>query len=105
MVYETNTTSDQLTVFSEIYYKEGWNAYLDDELIPHMRVNYVLRAAVVPEGKHTLVFKFEPEVIQTGSIISLISYGLLLLIPLGWYLKTRKSNKGPKEKNESVQVI
>ncbi|UCE92962.1 MAG: YfhO family protein [Flavobacteriaceae bacterium] len=105
MVYETKTSSDQLAVFSEIYYKEGWNAYLDGELIPHMRANYVLRAAVVPAGNHKLVFKFEPRVIQTGSIISLISYGFLLLIPLGWYLKTRKSNKGPTDKNESIQVI
>jgi hypothetical protein len=56
-----------------------------------MRANYVLRAAVIPAGNHELVFKFEPQVIQTGRNISLISYGLLLLIPLGWYFKERKT--------------
>ena len=89
--YNTKTEKSQLAVFSEIYYKDGWNAYLDGEQIPYMRANYVLRAAVVPAGDHELVFKFEPKVIQTGNTVSLISYGLLLLIPLGWYFKERKT--------------
>jgi hypothetical protein len=91
MVYKTASQSDQLAVFSEIYYKDGWNAYLDGKIIPYMRANYVLRAAVIPAGNHELVFRFEPQVIQTGRNISLISYGLLLLIPLGWYFKERKT--------------
>jgi uncharacterized membrane protein YfhO len=91
MVYKTASQSDQLAVFSEMYYKDGWNAYIDGKMIPYMRANYVLRAAVIPAGNHELVFKFEPQVIQTGRNISLISYGLLLLIPLGWYFKERKT--------------
>ena len=91
MTYKTASQTEQLAVFSEIYYKDGWNAYLDGEEIPHMRANYVLRAAVIPAGNHELIFKFEPKVIQTGRNISLISYGLLLLIPLGWYFKERKN--------------
>ena len=90
MVYKTASQSDQLAVFSEIYYRDGWNAYLDGKMIPYMRANYVLRAALIPEGSHELIFKFEPEVIQTGNMISLVSYGLLLLIPLGWYFKEKK---------------
>jgi len=91
MTYKTASQTEQLAVFSEIYYKDGWNAYVDGEEIPHMRANYVLRAAVIPAGNHELIFKFEPKVIQTGRNISLISYGLLLLIPLGWYFKERKN--------------
>jgi hypothetical protein len=91
MTYKTTSQTEQLAVFSEIYYKDGWNAYVDGEEIPHMRANYVLRAAVIPAGNHELLFKFEPKVIQTGRNISLISYGLLLLIPLGWYFKERKN--------------
>ena len=90
MKYKTTSQTQQLAVFSEMYYAAGWNAYLDGEKISHMRANYVLRAALIPEGNHELIFKFEPKVIETGSLISLISYGLLLLIPLGWYFKERK---------------
>ncbi|MEQ6123340.1 YfhO family protein [Pseudotenacibaculum sp. MALMAid0570] len=91
--YESNTTSDQFAVFSEIYYKDGWNAYIDGELESHYRVNYVLRGLKVPAGEHTIEFKFEPKVIQTGSTISLVSYFLLLLIPLGWFFIDKRKTK------------
>ena len=88
--YESSTSEDQFAVFSEIYYKDGWNAYIDGEIIPHYRVNYVLRGMQVPAGMHTIEFKFEPEVIQTGTTISLISYALLLLIPVGWFWRNHR---------------
>jgi len=91
--YKSSSATDQLAVFSEIYYKDGWNAYIDGQLMPHIRVNYVLRALRIPAGDHDIVFKFEPKVIATGSMISLISYGLLILIPLAWFLKERKKKK------------
>jgi len=93
LTYESNVKTNQLAVFSEIYYKKGWNAYVDGNLSSHFRVNYVLRALVIPPGKHQIVFKFEPQIIKQGNTITLISYGLLILIPLGWYFKEKKSNK------------
>ncbi len=81
--YTSNTKSDQLAVFSEIYYKDGWNAYIDGELYPHFRVNYVLRAMVVPEGSHTIEFKFEPEIYKKGEAVSLASSLLLILLVVG----------------------
>ena len=91
--YESKTTKPQFAVFSEIYYKDGWNAYVDGELTPHYQVNYVLRGMEVPAGEHIIEFKFEPKVIQTGSTISLISYLFLILIPLGWFLKERRAKQ------------
>ncbi|MEN8124170.1 MAG: YfhO family protein [Bacteroidota bacterium] len=93
LTYVSNAKTNQLAVFSEIYYKRGWNAYVDGNLSPHFRVNYVLRAMVIPSGKHQIEFKFEPQIIKQGNTITLISYGLLILIPLGWYFKEKKSNK------------
>ena len=90
LTYQSKTAKEQFAVFSEIYYKDGWNAYVDGKLTPHFRVNYVLRGMIVPAGKHTIEFKFEPKVIQQGKIISLSSYGLLLLITLGWFFYQRK---------------
>ena len=91
--YESNASTDQLAVFSEMYYKNGWNAYVDGELTPHFRVNYVLRAMILPKGSHEITFKFEPEVIETGNTIVLVSYFLMLLIPVGWYFKEKKNIK------------
>ena len=90
LIYESNSTKNQFAVFSEIYYKDGWNAYVDGELKPHFRVNYVLRGMEVPAGKHTIEFKFEPTVIKNGNTITLTSYFLLLIIPVGWFFYGKK---------------
>ena len=85
LTYASSAKTAQFAVFSEIFYKEGWNAYVDGVLVPHYRVNYVLRGMEVPSGAHTIDFKFEPKVIEKGKIISLISYVLLLFISVGWF--------------------
>ena len=76
----TNITSNQLVVFSEIYYEKGWNAYIDGEIIPHFRVNYVLRSMMVPEGTTKIEFKFEPSSYSTGETVAYASSILLLLL-------------------------
>lgn len=80
LVYESNSSSEGLAVFSEIYYPSGWNAYVDGKLTPHFRVNYVLRAMKLPAGKHNVEFKFEPSIIATGEKISAASMALLFLL-------------------------
>jgi uncharacterized membrane protein YfhO len=57
---------------------------VDDVLVPHFRVNYVLRAMVVPAGKHKIDFKFEPKVYVVGEKISFASSLLLILLVLGF---------------------
>jgi len=92
--YEVNNEHDGFAVFSEVYYPKGWNAYLDQQLVPHYEVNYLLRGLPIPAGKHKLEFKFEPEVIQRGTTITLLTLvmGLLLfgLAILYQYKKGRK---------------
>ncbi|MBK5208100.1 MAG: YfhO family protein [Flavobacteriaceae bacterium] len=90
LVYDFTSNTKQFAVFSEIYYKDGWNAYIDGNLTPHYRVNYVLRGLEIPKGTHKIEFKFEPTVIKQGSSITLISYGLLLIISAGWLFIERK---------------
>ncbi len=79
LVYEYNAKSPQFTVFSEIYYPKGWNAYVDGKLMPHFRVNYVLRAMILPSGKHKVVFKFEPKGYFVGYKIAYVFVILLFL--------------------------
>lgn len=93
LTYQSNTQKEQFAVFSEIYYKDGWNAYVDGKLMPHYSINYVLRGMIIPAGNHKIEFKFEPKVIQTGGFISLASYGVLVLIAIGG-LYYEKKNKG-----------
>jgi uncharacterized membrane protein YfhO len=77
--YNSTSLKNGIVIFSEIYYDKGWNAYVDGELKPHFRANYVLRGMQVPSGNHTVEFKFEPSSYNTGEKISLASSIILLL--------------------------
>ena len=84
--YVSYNTSAGFAVFSENYYKNGWKATIDGEEAKIYQVNYVLRGLQIPAGKHTIEFKFEPQVVKTGSTIALFSaIGMLLLIAAGIY--------------------
>lgn len=89
--YTSNNANDGLAVFSEIYYQKGWKATIDGKESSIYRVDYTLRGLGIPAGKHTIEFKFEPEVIKTGSTITLISgVGMLLLLIGGVYFERKK---------------
>ena len=89
--YISNNSNEGFAVFSEMYYQNGWIAMIDGKEVPIYRVNYVLRGLKIPSGKHTIEFKFEPEVVKTGSTIALISsIGMLLLIGAGVYFDKKK---------------
>ena len=83
LIYESDCIQDQVAVFSEIYYDKGWNATIDGKSALHFRADYVLRAMVIPAGKHTIEFRFEPNAYFTGNKIALASSVLLILFALG----------------------
>jgi hypothetical protein len=90
--YISSNPHEGLAVFSEIYYENGWNAYIDGKKTEHFPVDYVLRALVVPAGEHTVEFKFEPQVIKTGSIITVISVIGMLSLLIGGIYYEKKNN-------------
>lgn len=83
LVYSSSSAKDQFAVFSEMYYGNGWKSFIDGKEMPHYNVNYVLRGMEIPSGKHTITFKFEPQVVKTGSKIALASSILLGILTLG----------------------
>jgi hypothetical protein len=89
--YTSNNTNDGLAVFSEVYYPKGWKATIDGKAADIFRVNYVLRGLKIPAGKHSIEFKFEPEVVKTGGTIALFSsVGMMVLIIVGLYFERKK---------------
>ncbi len=83
LIYKSINTNDGFAVFSENYYKNGWQVQIDNAVVPHYNVNYVLRGLKIPKGIHTIVFEFKPQVVQSGAQISLISSILFLILSLG----------------------
>ncbi len=89
--YSSKNVNKGFAVFSEMYYKNGWNAYIDGKKSGHMKVNYLLRGMEIPAGDHKIEFKFEPKVIKTGSTIVLVSlFGMLSFLISGIYLERKK---------------
>ena len=91
LVYQSETSSEEFAVFSEIYYPKGWNAYIDGQLKEHASVNYVLRGLAIPAGKHKIEFKFEPVTYTNGNNIATIG-SILLIITIGTGLFLNKKN-------------
>ncbi len=87
LVYQTNVPAESFAVFSEIYYPDGWQAYIDDEPVEHVRVNFILRGLSIPAGEHTIRFEFRPQSYYLGSNISLIAsiiVALSLAVSIVW---------------------
>ncbi|WP_420318308.1 YfhO family protein [Ekhidna sp.] len=82
--YSANVSGGRaLGVFSEIYYPEGWKAYLNGDEVEILRANYVLRALELPEGNHKVVFEFQPQTYFIGNTVTMISSLLILLLFAG----------------------
>jgi len=78
LTYFTEVEKEQVAVFSEVYYEKGWQAYIDSKEVPHFRVNYILRALIVPPGEHKIEFRFKPKSFYLGEKISL-AFSILLI--------------------------
>lgn len=106
LTYKSNTTAEQLAVFSDVYYEAGWQAYVNDKPVPHFRCNFILRAMRIPKGENTIVFKFEPTSYFLGSKLSLFA-SILLILGLGFVgFKSYKNQEEmveekPKEEEKS----
>lgn len=87
LTYKTKADSDQLAVFSEIYYQPGWKATIDGKEAPHFRTDWILRGMVIPAGEHTVVFEFYPDTYVLAANVSAYSSFLILLLliaAIGW---------------------
>ncbi len=76
--YKTRSDSDNLAVFSEVFYP-GWEAKIDGKDSPVIPVNYVLRSLNIPKGEHTVEFRFVPKYLGMSNLISSIAFIIILV--------------------------
>ena len=92
--YTTHCTDDNLAVFSEIYYKPDWFAYIDGKPAEYIRANYVLRAMIIPAGDHVIEFKNEaPRAKRLNDITLIASLFTLILMAGSIFVVYRKKEK------------
>ncbi len=100
LTFKAQTDHERLAIFSDIYYP-GWQCTIDGEAAEILRADYVLRAVVIPTGKHTITFRFDPQSLHTTETIAngalLLLAGLLIAL-LGWgFWQRRRELETKKE--------
>jgi len=93
LIYTFDSKTDQMAVFSEIYYDKGWNAYINGKKSEYVRADYLLRAMPLKAGKYDIEFKFEPASYRIGNRIALASSILMVLSFLGFLIVQIKSKR------------
>lgn len=96
-VYAHIDSSKSGTLMTTIPYENGWSAYVDGEKV---ETNIFLEAFLsidIPEGYHTLEFRYEVEGLFTGIVLSVNSLGLFIILTLIMY-----GLVNPFSKNNSV---
>ena len=73
LIYNFESLSDQLIVFSEIYYPSGWKVYVDEVESKYFDINYLFRGMLIPKGEHIVEFYFSPKIVKTGINIRIIT--------------------------------
>ena len=70
-------------IFSEVWYSEGWKAFVDGIETPIFRANYILRAIELPQGTHTVELKFELPGRKLAGLVNGVGSILLLMFLFG----------------------
>jgi hypothetical protein len=81
--YLAQSSRREFAVFSEVYYKRGWRAWIDDREAPIIRTNYVLRGLSIPPGRHVIRFFFRPLSYYLGRQIQWMASIIFLLMLTG----------------------
>ena len=92
--YQVDAKKDELAVFSEIYYPDGWQITIDGKPAQMQRVNYTLRALPIPAGSQVVEFYFNPTSIKVTDAIAYTAILLMLLTAGGAiyvYLRKKKN--------------
>ena len=89
--------ADYLVVFSEIWTEKGWKMYVDGQEQPILRANYILRAALIPNGEHEIVMEYAPKAYTVGNTVAFASSLIMILGLIGALIYTFK----PKKEKES----
>ena len=79
LIYNFNSSKDELVVFSEIWTSKGWTMWIDGKESPLIRADYILRAAVIPAGNHEIMMRYEPKIWKVGNTIQFVSSLILIL--------------------------
>lgn len=99
--YEYDSSTKSLAVFSEIYFADGWTAYIDNKEAEYFAADYILRGMELPAGKHTIEWRYRaPRWGMTTAVTGIASWTILLgCVAVAAWLVIRRTKGYKNEKN------
>ncbi len=93
-VVATSAARRSLLVLTDVHFP-GWKATLDGKPVDIEQVDYLLRGVVVPAGRHTIEFRYEPVSWRIGWIVSLLALLAVGGTALAGWRARRRSRAAP----------
>ena len=97
------TASEDGVIYTSINYDTGWSVYIDGEKVNEddiLTIGDALLGVRVEKGEHTVTFKYVPDGLVFGAVISLLA--LITLIVLFYIKKTELFKFNPPLYEEIV---
>ena len=92
--YEYESAGESFAVFSEIYFADGWKAYIDGKEADYLAADYILRGMELPAGEHTIEWRFRaPGWGISSAITGIASWAILIGLIVAIYLSVRRYGK------------
>lgn len=98
--YEYDAPAKSLAVFSEIYFADGWTAFIDGKEAEYFAADYILRGMELPAGKHSVEWRYRaPKWGMATAITGIASWAILLgCVAVAAWLVMRRV-RGKKQDN------
>jgi uncharacterized membrane protein YfhO len=93
--YEYESSGEAFALFSEIYFADGWTAYIDGQRAEYVAADYILRGMELPAGKHTVEWRFRaPQWGLASTIMGVASWAIIaaLVAAVVYAVMRRKAN-------------
>ncbi len=94
VIVDVDTPGQSILRLADAWYPD-WTATVDGKAVPVLKADYLLRAVVVPPGKHRVEFHFSAGSVRSGFILSLVSLTLAIGILVGGYWRGRRRAAPP----------
>ena len=102
--YESSCKGNRLAIFSETFYPKGWKAMIDNNKASFFRCDYIIRGMIIPQGKHEIVFRYEPKSAKTGATVSIasnIALAIIIIISIIMQIITAFRHKNKTQNQEA----
>ena len=94
---EAAMQGDGYVVVSDAHHP-AWRAFLDGSPVPIYHANAAFRAVYVPDGRHHLVFRFEPSWLRVGAGISLATLAAGAAVAVGLARRRHQTRTGSERR-------